>query len=97
MGRTQKANTAILQRKTTTMLFATSMIFLFTWLPYWIYIAVTFALSSGLSINPLFVKILHETYLILYINNAINPLIYGLANRRFRKDCSEVLRKIKLC
>ena len=97
MGRTQKANTAILQRKTTTMLFATSMLFLLTWLPYWIYIAVTFALSSGLSINPLFVKILQETYLILYINNAINPLIYGLANRRFRKDCSEVLRKIKLC
>ncbi|XP_071804545.1 uncharacterized protein [Asterias amurensis] len=86
-----------LQRKTTKMLFVTSVFFLMTWLPYWIFIIVSFAVQGGLNIDPILLQVLNEMYLILYINHVMNPFIYGVANRRFRKDCREVIRKLKLC
>ena len=85
-----------LQRKTTKMLFVASVVFLLTWLPYFTYAMVLLAYHSGAAINSEFSKIMLEISYTAYINNAINPLIYGIANRRFRKDCREVLRKIKL-
>ncbi|XP_071804534.1 uncharacterized protein [Asterias amurensis] len=86
-----------LQRKTTKMLFVTSVFFLMTWLPYWIFIIVSFAVQGGLNIDPILLQVLNEMYIILYINHVMNPFIYGVANRRFRKDCREVIRKLKLC
>ena len=88
-----------LQRKTTRMLFITSVLFLLTWLPYWILILLTSLLSLGvcLNIDPNYFTLLRSMHVLLYINNALNPLVYGLANRRFRKDCKEVLRKMSLC
>ncbi|XP_038053912.1 alpha-2Db adrenergic receptor-like [Patiria miniata] len=88
-----KADAAVLQRKTTRMLFITSVVFLLTWLPYWIRVAATIASYS----DPLFNTILQQLSVTLYVNNAVNPLIYGLANRRFRKDCKAVLSRIQLC
>ncbi|XP_038053913.1 D(2) dopamine receptor-like [Patiria miniata] len=93
-GRAQpKADAAVLQRKTTRMLFITSVVFLLTWLPYWMRLAAVFASYF----DPVFEMILGQLYVTLYVNNAVNPLIYGLANRRFRKDCKAVLSKIRLC
>ncbi|XP_038053907.1 alpha-2Db adrenergic receptor-like [Patiria miniata] len=87
-----KADAAVLQRKTTRMLFITSVVFLLTWLPYWIRVTGTFASYS----DPVFHMILDNLSVTLFVNNAVNPLIYGLANRRFRKDCKTVLSRIKL-
>ena len=86
-----------LQRKTTKMLLVTSVVFLLTWLPYWIYIALYLISNGDKHAYPLFYKIIDELSIILFINNAVNPLIYGIANRRFRKECRDVLNKIKLC
>ncbi|XP_038053903.1 D(2) dopamine receptor-like [Patiria miniata] len=88
-----KTNAAVLQRKTTRMLFITSVVFLLTWLPYWMRLAAVFASYY----DPVFRMILEQLSVTLYVNNAVNPLIYGLANRRFRKDCKTILSKIKLC
>ncbi|XP_038054710.1 trace amine-associated receptor 7e-like [Patiria miniata] len=88
-----KADAAVLQRKTTSILFITSVVFLLTWLPYWIRVAGTFASYS----DPVFHMIFRHLFVTLYVNNAVNPLIYGLANRRFRKDCKAFLNKSKLC
>ncbi len=96
-GHFQKGNAAVLQRKTTRMLFITSLVFLLTWMPYWIYAAVTISYFRGAMVNPTSIGILVEISYIVYVNNAVNPLIYGLANRRFRKDCKEVVRKMRLC
>ena len=91
------SNVSQLQRKTTKMLFVTSVFFFMTWMPYWIFIFVSLAGQSGLNFNPIFFQVVNEMFLILYINHVVNPFIYGVANRRFRKDCREVIRKFKLC
>ncbi|XP_071804620.1 gastrin/cholecystokinin type B receptor-like [Asterias amurensis] len=86
-----------LQRKTTKMLFVASVVFFVTWMPYWTSIFLGLSVQSGLNIGPLVLQVLSEIHLSLYINHVVNPFIYGVANRRFRKDCREVIRKFKLC
>ena len=95
--RSGKSNATILQRKTTLMLFVTSVLFLLTWLPYWIHIALLIACYSGENIDPKLIDTMQGLIIVIYINATVNPLIYGIANRRFRKDCVNVLRKFKLC
>ncbi|XP_038049712.1 D(2) dopamine receptor A-like [Patiria miniata] len=86
----QRVGAAKLQRKTTRMLFITSVVFLLTWLPYLIY-HVRFYGTSYDDVE----EIIGDISIILLINSVVNPLIYGIANRRFRNDCKEVIRKIK--
>ncbi|XP_038068492.1 D(2) dopamine receptor B-like [Patiria miniata] len=90
---------AVLQRKTTKMLFVTSVVLLLTWLPVLIYNAIEIAYLTDSNIDTksafLTQAILDWLFCIIYANSAINPLIYGLANKRFRKDCTEVFRKIR--
>ncbi|XP_071807961.1 cholecystokinin receptor type A-like [Asterias amurensis] len=85
-----------LQRKTTRMLFITSVVFLLTWFPYWLYVAVLLAKLDGADIEENVLTVLWYCTLTTYINNVVNPLIYGVANRRFQKDCQVVLRKMKI-
>ncbi|XP_022098838.1 gastrin/cholecystokinin type B receptor-like [Acanthaster planci] len=87
--------TVTLQQKTTRMLFITSVVFLITWLPYWLYVAVALHKYNGADIDDNVLVVMYNCTLFVYINNVVNPLIYGLSNRRFRKDCFEVLRKLK--
>ncbi|XP_038053920.1 G-protein coupled receptor 84-like [Patiria miniata] len=84
----RRAPAPVLQRKTTTMLFVTSVVFLVVWLPYGIN-----AIMDAFDEKSVFMKVLSN---ILYLNNAINPFIYGLANRRFRKECKDVLSRMRL-
>ncbi|XP_033627225.1 gastrin/cholecystokinin type B receptor-like [Asterias rubens] len=86
-----------LQRKTTRMLLITSVVLMVTWLPYCIYICVYFADLNGISVSPIIVDILSQVFSVLYVNNFCNPIIYGLANSRFRKDCVELLRNLHIC
>ncbi|XP_033626627.1 muscarinic acetylcholine receptor M1-like [Asterias rubens] len=96
--RSPSTHSLVLQRKTTKMLFITSLVFLITWLPYWIMIAVIISSRTGGSdISPTVLVAVEELSLTLLINNAVNPFIYGLANRRFRRDCRMVLNNMKLC
>ncbi|XP_038064846.1 G-protein coupled receptor 84-like [Patiria miniata] len=88
----QRVGAAKLQRKTTRMLFITSVVFLLTWLPYLIY-----AVRSYASPHDQLAEIIEDISITLLINSVVNPLIYGIANRRFRKDCKEVIPKIKCC
>ncbi|XP_033628834.1 cholecystokinin receptor type A-like [Asterias rubens] len=107
------APASVLQRKTTKMLFITSVVFLLTWLPYWIYVSSVIAITSGwmpywifvgktlarelgIRINPVFYLITDEGRIFVYVNNNVNPIIYGFSNSRFRKDCRIALGKIRL-
>ncbi|XP_038053904.1 thyrotropin-releasing hormone receptor-like [Patiria miniata] len=87
IGRRQATPT--LQRRTTAMLFITSVVFLLSWLPYWI-----FSLCNIFGVNS---DLLLYLLNLLYLNHAVNPFIYGLANKRFRKDCRDVFRKLGRC
>ncbi|XP_038068543.1 D(2) dopamine receptor B-like [Patiria miniata] len=88
---------AVLQRKTTKMLFVTSVVLLLTWIPDLIRNAMEIAYLAGSDIDPVstFRIILDWLSFTIFINNAINPLIYGLANKRFRKDCKKVFQKMR--
>ncbi|XP_038053976.1 D(2) dopamine receptor-like [Patiria miniata] len=93
----QRVGAAVLQRKTTRMLFITSVVFLLTWTPYFIWFGMGLAEYAGVVLDDISRYISQELLVAVYINNAVNPLIYGLANRRFRQDCKAVLSKSKLC
>ncbi|XP_022100696.1 uncharacterized protein LOC110984636 [Acanthaster planci] len=79
-----------LQRKTTRMLFLTSLIFLLTYIPYWVFVGMTLTGRPRDAAYQIMANVLH----LLFLNNAVNPLIYGMANRRFRTDVRDVLRKM---
>ncbi|XP_038045858.1 muscarinic acetylcholine receptor M2-like [Patiria miniata] len=85
-----------LQRKTTRMLFITSVVFILTWLPQGVYVG-TQLVSGYTSGPPVSSDAVFNLKPLLFFNNVINPLIYGLANRRFREDCLDVLKKLKKC
>ena len=94
----QRGRAPSLQRKTTHMLFITSVVFLLTWLPFWLYICLELmTLLQGHEVSPVLMDVAFRSGATLFVNNVVNPLIYGIANRRFRKDCLEMLRKIRPC
>ncbi|XP_038054089.1 tyramine receptor Ser-2-like [Patiria miniata] len=87
--------TSSLQRKTTRMLLLTSVAFLIAWLPYWLWVVLSLLDTfSTLKVHKGVLLVLARIKPSIYINNAINPLLYGLANRRFRQDCKQVLKKM---
>ncbi|XP_038049711.1 5-hydroxytryptamine receptor 1A-like [Patiria miniata] len=87
----QRVGAAKLQRKTTRMLFITSVVFLLTWIPYLVFNVKYYATPY----YDNFEEIIRDLSITFLINSVVNPLIYGIANRRFRNDCKEVIRKIK--
>ncbi|XP_033633063.1 G-protein coupled receptor 84-like [Asterias rubens] len=92
-----KDKTVSLQRKTTRMMFGTSVVLLVTWFPYWLYVALNLARVYGAIISFNVTRAVYYFTITVYINNILNPLIYGLANRRFRKDCLSALKKMRKC
>ena len=85
-----------LQRKTTRMLLITSVVFLISWLPRWAYVALLVVDQSPMVVvHPNVMLGVGLSSLLEYINHAINPFIYGFANRRFRKDCKIELQKLR--
>ncbi|XP_038059509.1 G-protein coupled receptor moody-like [Patiria miniata] len=87
---TRSGPPATLQRRTTRMLFLATLIFLLTYIPYWIFVGMAFAGRPHDAVYHIMRNVLH----LMFLNNAVNPLIYGVANRRFRKDVRDVLRKM---
>ncbi|XP_033637930.1 tyramine receptor Ser-2-like [Asterias rubens] len=82
-----KNESVSLQRKTTRMMFGTSVVLLVTWFPYWLYVALLLSKINGSPIPYHVLDVVRYTTISVYVNNILNPLIYGVANRRFRKDC----------
>ncbi|XP_071798813.1 uncharacterized protein [Asterias amurensis] len=92
-----KGETVSLQRKTTRMMFGTSVVLLVTWFPYWVYVGLLLSKLNGNPISPLLLNVFRYSSFLPFINNILNPLIYGVANRRFRKDCLLELKKMRTC
>ena len=86
---------AAMQRSVTRMLLITSVVFLLTWLPYWIFVALSLAKLRGGEIGDDVLTMLSHITISVPFNSVVNPLIYGVANKRFRKDCKEFCRKNK--
>ncbi|XP_033097762.1 uncharacterized protein LOC117101797 [Anneissia japonica] len=75
------------KQRTTSMLLIVSMIFIVTWLSFWICSIIEYVTDS-LNTDPTFM-----CFKRLYIiNTACNPIVYSFLNSRFRKDCASTLR-----
>ncbi|XP_038046898.1 D(2) dopamine receptor-like [Patiria miniata] len=83
----------LMQRRVTRMLFITSVVFLLTWLPFWIYVATDLFVLNGGTVDEGVLTKMYSTTVLAAVNSTVNPLIYGLANRQFRKDCAAVCSK----
>lgn len=62
----------VYHRRTAKMLFLCTVIYLITWLPFWVDI---FGISNSLLLRYLF-----------FIGNATNPIVYGIVNTQIRKE-----------
>ncbi|XP_038046784.1 D(2) dopamine receptor-like [Patiria miniata] len=83
----------LMQRRVTRMLFITSVVFLLTWLPFWIYVATDLFVLNGGTVDQGVLAKMFSSAILSAVNSTVNPLIYGLANRQFRKDCAVLFRK----
>lgn len=69
----------IFHHRTAKMLFLCTVIYLLTWLPFWIDI---FGLTNNLVFRYLF-----------FIGNATNPIVYGIVNGQIRKEFQNLLSR----
>ncbi|KAK7098897.1 hypothetical protein V1264_003114 [Littorina saxatilis] len=67
----------VMHRRTARMLFLCSVVFLLTWLPFWVDV---FNHTHRLFLRYLF-----------FLGNASNPLVYGIANPHFRRSFLKLL------
>ena len=81
--------------KTTTVLFAVTLAYILSFLPYLIVMvmrSIIKDLESSLSpLGELAYKFCVKSF---FINNAINPLIYSFLNQAFRKDAGILFRRL---
>ncbi|XP_018647455.1 hypothetical protein Smp_178070, partial [Schistosoma mansoni] len=71
--KTIKENITFQNLKTASMLFVVAIVYIVTFIP---------AMLMAIQYVPLYLPIFY----LYYINNAINPIIYGFMNRNFRTD-----------
>nr|XP_054765621.1 uncharacterized protein LOC129272506 [Lytechinus pictus] len=85
-------------RQATNIMLVITGVFLITWIPAIVVNLVPEeALVEMASTNNhlyLFVFFLKHT---VYISNAVNPLVYGFMNTRFRKECLNEIRYLRSC
>ncbi|XP_059175583.1 uncharacterized protein LOC131955463 [Physella acuta] len=83
--------------RTSRMLFIISLVFVISFLPFFIIALVRSSIGSS------FASTLSDTELCLVsifirsslLSNAVNPIIYGLLSSHFRKECSGLLRCLR--
>lgn len=68
-------------RKTGTMLFLCTVVYIVTWMPFWLDI---FGASNSLTFRHMF-----------FISNATNPIIYGIVNKQVRKAMVNIICRQK--
>ena len=81
--------------KTTRMLFAISIVFVISFLPFFCVVITRAAQGRA------FLAGLSDTGVVLisifirssFLSNAANPIIYGLCNKQFRTECSHILQR----
>ncbi|XP_038071316.1 D(2) dopamine receptor-like [Patiria miniata] len=77
--------------KTTKMLLATTVVLFTTWLLGLCLLVVSINAQAD-TIGSAFLYLFRY---IFYLNNAINPFIYGFMNKRFREDCKKTLASLR--
>nr|XP_006814853.1 PREDICTED: dopamine receptor 3-like [Saccoglossus kowalevskii] len=75
------------------MLVTVTVVFLFTWIPFTIVVVLR---SVGIisDSNHIGVIITNFLYVVPYINNGCNPIVYAFVSKKFRNDSQQVLQKM---
>ncbi|XP_077998549.1 orexin/Hypocretin receptor type 1-like [Glandiceps talaboti] len=76
---------------TVKMLVSVTSIFLLTWIPW---VIVSLIRTTGLihDGDTTWLSVSYILYILLYINHGVNPIIYGIVSKKFRKDSKQALR-----
>lgn len=78
------------------MLLIVSLVFLLSWMPFWIY-------RIGSSLNHAYLANLTSTSMTIwttafhcfFINNTANPILYTIIHKDFREECKKLYRNIR--
>ena len=94
--RGKKDRSLNVEGRTSKMLLLTTTVFIVTWIPPILLVFIPQQrLSETYQNNPSIRWIVQGLTNIVLINHAINPVIYGFVNPRFRKDCRQVFQNMK--
>lgn len=84
-------------RKTTRMLFTISIVFVVSFLPFFVIVLIRSSAGRSFldSLSDTSVAIVSVFIRSSFISNAANPIIYGLCNRQFRSECKNLIGSLR--
>ncbi|XP_061181498.1 cholecystokinin receptor type A-like [Saccostrea echinata] len=86
------------KRKTTIMLFAVTLLFIISFVPYTVLMTIRNFDSEFYSRLSDSEKTAYHFFIrSFFLSNALNPLIYGFVSEHFRSECKSVLKNIMCC
>ncbi|XP_062576403.1 cholecystokinin receptor type A-like [Saccostrea cucullata] len=86
------------KRKTTIMLFAVTLLFIISFVPYTVLMTIRNFDSEFFNHLSDSEKTAYHFFIrSFFLSNALNPLIYGFVSEHFRTECKSVLKNIMCC
>ena len=80
--------------KAAKLLFLVTLLFIISWMPFFIIrMSQTIEKSQSDDHSPLSKVIEHFLNHCFYINNAVNPIVYSIINKNFRRDCLTLFKR----
>ena len=80
--------------KAAKLLFLITLLFIISWMPFFIIrMSQTIDKSQSVDHSPSSKVIEHFLNHCFYINNAVNPIVYSIINKNFRRDCLTLFKR----
>ena len=87
-------NTLTSSLKAAKLLFLVTLLFIISWMPFFLLrISQTIYKSQSDDHSPSSKVIEHFLNHCFYINNAVNPIVYSIINKNFRRDCLTLFKR----
>lgn len=72
-----------------------TLVFILSWLPFWMMRITLIGTDHEQEATKSYYQNVFKNFLshLIYLNNAVNPLIYAIVHNTFRQDCLKMLKK----